>query len=51
MSDLWRIVFVSIAMCFIGGCYEDEAEITLNADGSGRVKQRVVLSDRFVVAN
>lgn len=32
------------------GCYEDVSEITLNADGSGRIKQKLVLSERFITA-
>jgi hypothetical protein len=40
-----------ICSCLIGGCFEDHAQITLNPDGSGTIKHRIVLSDRFVVAN
>ncbi len=50
-------MFVSRRMCLfllciglLGGCYEDTVELTLNSDGSGTLKQRLVLSERFVVA-
>ncbi len=34
----------------LSGCYEDTVEITLNSDGSGTIKQKMVFSERFVVA-
>ncbi len=37
-------------LCFLSGCYEDEAELTLNSDGSGTLKQKLVLSERLIVA-
>ncbi len=46
-----RIAFLLLGMFSFGGCYEDSAELTLNSDGSGTLKQRLVLSERFVVAS
>jgi hypothetical protein len=37
-------------MCLLGGCYEDTVELTLHSDGSGTLRQKLVLSERFVVA-
>jgi len=37
-------------MCLVAGCYEDTVQLTLNADGSGVIKQKLVLSERFIVA-
>jgi len=37
-------------MCLVGGCYEDTMELTLNSDGSGTVKQKLIFSERFIVA-
>jgi hypothetical protein len=37
-------------MCLLGGCYEDVVELTLHPDGSGTLRQKLVLSERFVVA-
>jgi hypothetical protein len=41
---------ILFCVCFISGCYEDEAEITLNPDGSGALKQKLVLSERLIVS-
>ncbi|MEM9418975.1 MAG: hypothetical protein AAGA25_08005 [Planctomycetota bacterium] len=32
------------------GCYEDEAEVTINADGSGSFVQTILISEQMVVA-
>jgi hypothetical protein len=37
-------------MFLVSGCYEDFTELTLNSDGSGTIKQKLVLSERFMVA-
>ena len=38
-------------LCFVlCGCYEDVSEVTLNADGSGSIKEKLVLSERFITA-
>ena len=50
MSVLQKILAVVCCVCLLGGCYEDESEITLNADGSGTVKQKLVISERLIVA-
>jgi len=34
----------------VSGCYEEEVELTLNSDGSGTIKQKLILSERFMVA-
>ncbi len=51
MSVLQKILAVVCCMFLLGGCYEDESEITLNSDGSGTVKQKLVISERLIVAN
>lgn len=50
MTVLQRIFLILLCVCFISGCYEDEAEITLNSDGSGTLKQKLVLSERLIVS-
>jgi hypothetical protein len=45
-----RFFTVLLCACLLGGCYEDEAEVTINADGSGTVKQKLVISERLIVA-
>ena len=50
MSVLQKTLAVVCCVCLLGGCYEDESEITLNADGSGTVKQKLVISERLIVA-
>ena len=50
MTVLQRIFLILFCVCFIGGCYEDEAEITLNPDGTGALKQKLVLSERLIVS-
>jgi len=37
-------------VCLLSGCYEDTVELTLNYDGSGTIRQKLVLSERFMVA-
>jgi uncharacterized protein YodC (DUF2158 family) len=36
-------------LCTLAGCYEDEATITLNPDGSGTIEQTLLLSERMIV--
>ncbi len=50
MSVLQKILPVVCCVFLLGGCYEDESEITLNADGSGTVKGKLVISERLIVA-
>ena len=50
MSILQKILVVVCCVLLLGGCYEDELEITLNADGSGTVKEKLVISERLIVA-
>ena len=45
-----RIFTVVFCACLVSGCYEDEAEVTLKADGSGIVKEKLVISERLMVA-
>ena len=50
MTVLKRMFLILFCVCVISGCYEDEAEITLNPDGSGALKQKLVLSERLIVS-
>ncbi len=50
MFLLQKMFLISLCVCFISGCYEDEVELTLNSDGSGTIKQKLILSERFMVA-
>ena len=50
MSVLQRICLFLFCVCLVSGCYEDEVELTLNSDGSGTIEQKLVLSERFMVA-
>jgi hypothetical protein len=50
MAVLRKMLLILFCACLIGGCYEDEAEIILNPDGSGTVKERLVISERLIVA-
>ncbi len=50
MSVSQRICLFLFCVCLVSGCYEDEVELTLNSDGSGTIKQKLVLSERFMVA-
>jgi hypothetical protein len=50
MSVLQRTFLVLFFVCLLSGCYEDTVELTLNADGSGTIRQKLVLSERFMVA-
>lgn len=46
-----RILIFALACGFLlGGCYEEKSEITLNKDGSGKFKCRLVISERLIVA-
>ena len=45
------VLFGLVFLLLVGGCFEDEVELTLNADGSGGVKQRIVISERLLVAS
>jgi len=50
MSLFRKTCLLALFACLLGGCYEDTAEITLNSDGSGTIKQKLVLSERFLVS-
>lgn len=50
MTILRKILLILFCVFLVCGCYEDEAEITLNADGSGALKQKLVLSEKLIVA-
>ena len=45
-----RICLFLFCVCLVNGCYEDEVELTLNSDGSGTIEQKLVLTERFMVA-
>jgi len=51
MSVLQKILLVVCCVFLLVGCYEEESEITLNVDGSGTVKEKLVISERFIVAS
>jgi len=50
MAVTWRITIALFCLCFFAGCYEDETELILNSDGSGTLKQKLVISERLLVA-
>lgn len=50
MRHLRMLISATVCLLVIGGCYEDEAVITLNPDGSGTFTQKLILSERFIVA-
>ena len=50
MTALKRMLLILFCVCFISGCYEDEVVLTINSDGSGILKQKAVLSERFMIA-
>ena len=50
MSVLRRTFLVLCCVFLFSGCYEDEVELTINRDGSGTIKQKLVFSERFMVA-
>ena len=50
MSVFKRTGLFLLCICFLCGCYEDTVVLTLNSDGSGTIKQKLVLSERFIVA-
>ena len=50
MFVLKRTSLFLLCMFLVSGCYEDITELTLNSDGSGAIKQKLVLSERFIVA-
>jgi len=46
-----ELLFLQILLCLLlAGCYEDRTELTLRPDGSGTVRTKLVLSERFVTA-
>ncbi len=46
-----RICLLLLISIIAGGCYEDIAEIKLNPDGSGSIKQKFVFSEQLLVAS
>jgi len=50
MTVLRKMLLILFCVCFVSGCYEDEVVLTINSDGSGTLKQKAVLSERFMVA-
>jgi hypothetical protein len=50
MTVIRKKIPILLCLCFICGCYEDEAELTLNSSGSGTLKQKLIISERLVVA-
>lgn len=50
MITLKKTVLILCCVFLLAGCYEDETEITLKVDGSGTVKQKLVISERLIVA-
>jgi hypothetical protein len=48
MSVCKRLIIV-FCLCLMSGCYEDFAEVILNNDGSGTIKQKYILSERIIV--
>jgi len=50
MKGLQKVLLTLGCALLLNGCYEDESEITLNADGSGTIKQAIVASERLIVA-
>ena len=51
MTTLKQLLMLACCVFLLSGCYEDESEITLNADGSGTIKEKLVISERLLVAN
>ena len=51
MSVLQKTCVSLFCMCLVSGCYEDTVELILNSDGGGTIKQKIVLSERFIVAS
>jgi hypothetical protein len=50
MTVLQKVFLIFLCLSFVSGCYEDEAEIILNSDGSGTVKEKLVIPERLIVA-
>jgi hypothetical protein len=50
IASLCTSIIVLLSVFLVAGCYEDRAEISLNADGTGTVRQKLVLPERLVVA-
>ena len=50
LAKMVVIVTGLFGILLISGCYEDTLDLTLNADGSGSVKQKLVFSERFLVS-
>lgn len=51
MFVLQKWLWFCVVLCLLSGCYEDEAEVALNSDGSGTLKLKLVLSERLIVAS
>ena len=49
MKGLYKFSVLLVYVFVLAGCYEDRAEITLNADGSGSVKQKLVFSEQLII--
>ncbi len=44
-------LLIVLALCLtLAGCYEDQAQVTINADGSGSFTQTLQMSEQLVVA-
>ncbi|MHC4526183.1 MAG: hypothetical protein ACYSU8_11730 [Planctomycetota bacterium] len=50
MSVFKKTLVLACCVSLLSGCYEDRTEITLKADGSGTIKQKLVISERLIVA-
>jgi len=50
MIVLRKMLLILFCVFFVSGCYEDEVVLMINSDGSGTLKQKAVLSERFMVA-
>lgn len=51
IAALCTLVVLLLLVFVLVGCYEERAEISLNADGTGTVKQKLILSERLIVAS
>ena len=49
MKGLPKFSLLLVYVFVLVGCFEDRVEITLNADGSGTVKQKLVFSEQILV--
>ncbi len=50
MNKNITVIILLLCLLVITGCFEDQAELTLNADGSGFFKQKMVISERMMAA-